>query len=61
MNGLAHPTLEAADMEDIKRATHAINSVASKLKLFTKKQDLQSSSNHALRNEFRHTFVTDKL
>lgn len=50
MNGLAHPTLEATDMEDIKRATHAINSVASKLKLFTKNQDLQSSSNHALRN-----------
>lgn len=37
-------------MEDIKEATQAINSVASKLKFFTRNQDLQSSSNHTLKN-----------
>lgn len=50
MDGLAHPTLGTTDMEDLKGATHAINSVASKLKFFTRNQDLQFTSNHTLKN-----------
>lgn len=49
MDGLAHSSLEATDIEDIKGATYAINSMASKLKFMTRNEDLPSISNHTFK------------